>query len=127
MTATITPIRRDVVLRPSGHGADQAAIELARKGQLQRQPPPIPPCPERADDPYVAGARWRCCVLCGRVTPRVDGDWAPWCGGHMPQRPIPTTTPLRNERTTGTCPCGEPARLHTYGWACRACRIGGAA
>lgn len=131
MTAVLTPI--GAILRPPGHGAalDQAAIDLARKGQLQRQPPPIPPCPERVDDPYVAGTRWRGCVLCGRVTPRVDRDWAPWCGGQAPKRPIPVTTPLRNERTQGVCElCGETARIFPTGWRCTACRpqpTGGAA
>lgn len=84
MTATLTPIRAGVALRPPAHGPDQAAIDLARRGQLQRQPPPIPPCPERVDDPYVAGSRWRCCVLCGRITPRLDGDGMAWCGGVLP-------------------------------------------
>lgn len=124
MTTTITPIRVGIALRPPRDTAlDQAAIDLARKGQLQRQPSPIAACPERADDPHVTGARWRCCVLCGRVTPRVDRDWMPWCGGQVPKRPIPLTTPLRNARTVGTCRCGEPARLHTYGWTCPGCAI----
>lgn len=111
MTATVTPIRAGTTLRSAGHGAGLDGG----------------PCPERQDDPQVQGARWRMCIRCSRVTPRVDRDWAPWCGGQISTRTVPTTVPLRNERTVGVCRCGEPARMFTYGLACRGCRIGGAA
>ena len=113
MAAVLTPIRADIALRPPGHGKGLDG----------------PACPDRVDDPYTTGSRWRGCILCGRVTPR--RDWAPWCGGQVPVRPVPATIPLRNERTQGVCElCGEAARIFPTGWRCTACRpqpTGGAA
>ena len=73
------------VARRPDRAPDPAAVKLAHRGQLARQPAPIPPCPERDRAPQCPdGLRVRCCAVCGRVTARLDGDGVGWCGGTMP-------------------------------------------
>lgn len=43
-----------------------------------------PGCPQRQELRQSGTAFVKLCVVCGKITPRVDTDGMPWCGGQWP-------------------------------------------